>query len=109
MGKIRSANDLKVYVGGEIVNEWGTFKRNKGDIKNEFLDNGNQHYTLTKILDGFYNKALMYQNLNNNNNYILVSYNTIVAEIFGGHIHNIWILFPNNSETRQRIFKSFRH
>lgn len=83
MEKFRSTNDLKVYVGGEILNAWGAFKRNKGDIKSEFLDSEGQRYILVKNLGGFYNKALIYQNVNNNNNYILVSYNTIVAEIFG--------------------------
>ena len=69
-----------VYVGGQIIDEWGTFKRNKRDIIKEFESDGNK-YILTKNFNGYYNKALMYQNVNNINNYILVSYNTIVAEI----------------------------
>lgn len=69
-----------VYVGGQIIDEWGTFKRNKRDIIKEFENDGNK-YILTKNFNGYYNKALMYQNVNNINNYILVSYNTIVAEI----------------------------
>ena len=70
----------EIYVGGQIVDEWGTFKRNKRDIIEEFENDGNK-YILTKNFNGYYNKALMYQNENNLNNYILVSYNTIVAEI----------------------------
>lgn len=74
--------NLEVDAGGKIVNQWGTFRRNKGDINNNLLDSEGQHYILIKNLEGFYNKALIYQNVNNNNNYILISYNTIVAEIF---------------------------
>ena len=69
----------KIYIGGEILDSWGTFKRNKKDIITEFKNDDNE-YVLTKNFNGFYNKALMYQNKNNVSNYILVSYNTIVAE-----------------------------
>lgn len=74
--------DLKVYVGGQTVNEWGTFKRNKRDIIKEFEKDGT-NYILVKNFEGHYNKALMYQDNNNSNHYILISYNTIVAELKG--------------------------
>lgn len=72
----------KIYVGGDIVDQWGTFKRNKRDIIRNFENEGNK-YILTNNLKGFYNKALIYQNYFDSCNYVLVSYNTIVAEIKG--------------------------
>lgn len=69
-----------VYVGGAIVNQWGTFKRNKRDIIKEFQNNGDT-FELLENMSCYYNKALIYQNKNNKKHIILVSYNTIVAEI----------------------------
>lgn len=92
----------KIYVGGQIIDEWGTFKRNKRDIIKEFESNGNK-YILTKNFNGYYNKALMYQNENNLNNYVLISYNTIVAEILG----NKFIIYGYYSETTKRHINTF--
>lgn len=72
----------KIYVGGGTVDQWGTFKRNKRDIIENFENEGN-NYILTNNLGGFYNKALIYQNYLDSCNHVLVSYNTIVAEIKG--------------------------
>lgn len=91
-----------VYVGGQVVNQWGTFKRNKRDIIKEFENDGNK-YILVKNFDGYYNKALMYQNENNSSNYVLVSYNTIVAEIND----NEFIVYGYYSETTKRHINAF--
>lgn len=91
-----------VYVGGQIIDEWGTFKRNKRDIIEEFSNNGND-YILVKNFKEHYNKALMYQNQKNHRNYVLVSYNTIVAEIFG----NKFIIYGYYSETTKRHINTF--
>lgn len=96
-------NNLEVNCGGEIIDQWGTFKRNKRDIVNEFLDSEGNQYILTNNLQGFYNKALIYQNTNNNNNYILVSYNTIVAEI----TKKDFIIYGYYSETTKRHINAF--
>ena len=92
-----------IYVGGQIIDQWGTFKRNKRDIIEEFENDGNK-YILTKNFNGFYNKALMYQNENNLNNYVLISYNTIVAEIDGG---SKFIVYGYYSETTKRHINAF--
>lgn len=91
-----------VYVGGQIIDEWGTFKRNKRDIIKEFENDGNK-YILVKNFNGYYNKALMYQNENNLKNYILVSYNTIVAEINGSE----FIVYGYYSQTTARHINIF--
>lgn len=92
----------KIFVGGEIINQWGTFKRNKRDIIKEFSNEGID-YILVKNLEGHYNKALIYQNKSNSNNYILVSYNTIVAEI---NKYN-YIIYGYYSETTKRHVNAF--
>ena len=92
----------EIYVGGQIIDEWGTFKRNKRDIIKEFENNGKK-YILTKNFKEHYNKALMYQNENNLNNYILVSYNTIVAEIN----KNKFIIYGYYSQTTNRHIDTF--
>ena len=56
----------KVYVGGRAIDQWGTFKRNKGDIIEKFKHEGKE-YVLVKNFEGHYNKALMYQEENNSN------------------------------------------
>lgn len=91
-----------VYVGGQIIDEWGTFKRNKRDIIKEFENDGNK-YILTKNFNGYYDKALMYQNVNNINNYILVSYNTIVAEIN----KDKFIIYGYYSQTTNKHINAF--
>ena len=91
-----------IYVGGQVVDQWGTFKRNKRDIIKEFENDGN-NYILTKNFNGYYNKALMYQNENNTKNYVLVSYNTIVAEINGGK----FIIYGYYSPTTARHINEF--
>lgn len=91
-----------IYVGGQVVNQWGTFKRNKRDIIKEFENDGNK-YILTKNFNGYYNKALMYQNENNLNNYILISYNTIVAEINGSE----FVVYGYYSPTTARHINEF--
>lgn len=92
----------KIYVGGDIINEWGTFKRNKRDIIENFKNEG-INYILFKNIDGCYNKALIYKNINNNKNYILVSYNTIVAEKNG----NKFIIYGYYSDTTKRHINEF--
>lgn len=91
-----------VYVGGQIIDEWGTFKRNKRDIIKEFENDGNK-YILTKNFDGYYNKALMYRNENTTFNYVLVSYNTIVAEIK----KDKFIIYGYYSQTTARHINKF--
>lgn len=95
-------NNKKIFVGGEIIDQWGTFKRNKRDIIKEFTHEGID-YILVKNLEGYYNKALIYQNKSNSNNYILVSYNTIVAEIN----ENKYIIYGYYSETTKRHINAF--
>lgn len=92
----------KIYIGGEYINQWGNFKRNKRDIIEKFTNNGNS-YILAKNFEGFYNKALMYQNENNLNNYVLISYNTIVAEINGSE----FIVYGYYSQTTARHIDAF--
>lgn len=92
----------KIYVGGQIIDEWGTFKRNKRDIIEEF-ENDEKRYKLVKNFDGFYNKALMYENVDNNKNLILVSYNTIVAEINGSK----FVVYGYYSQTTNKHIDAF--
>lgn len=92
----------KIYVGGKIIDQWGTFKRNKRDIIQEFENEGID-YILVNNLNGFYNKALIYQNKENSNNYILISYNTIVAELKD----NKYIIYGYYSETTKRHINAF--
>lgn len=92
----------KVYIGGREIDQWGTFKRNKGDIIEKFKHEGKE-YVLVKNFEGHYNKALMYQEENNSNHYILISYNTIVAEYVEGKI----IEYGYYSETTKRHLNSF--
>lgn len=92
----------KIYVGGKTVDQWGTFKRNKKDIIQEFENEG-ETYILTKNFSEHYNKALIYQDKNNSNHYILISYNTIVAEINGSN----FIVYGYYSETTKRHINSF--
>ena len=94
--------DLKVYVGGQTVDQWGTFKRNKRDIIKEFKKDGG-NYILVKNFQEHYNKALMYQDNNNSNHYILISYNTIVAEIK----NNKYIVYGYFSPTTARHIDTF--
>jgi hypothetical protein len=72
--------DLKVRCGGtENYDYYGgcNFKRNKRDIETAFFKD---NYTFT-LLDAYgYNKALVYQDMNDATHRILVSYNTIVLE-----------------------------
>lgn len=91
-----------VYVGGQVIDQWGTFKRNKRDIIKEFENDGNK-YILTKNFNGYYNKALMYQNKSNLKNYVLISYNTIVAEINGGE----FVIYGYYSQTTARHINEF--
>ena len=92
----------EIYVGGQIIDEWGTFKRNKRDIIEEFENDG-KRYKLVKNFNGYYNKALMYENIDNNKNLILVSYNTIVAEINGGE----FIVYGYYSQTTAKHINEF--
>ena len=69
-------------LGGEIINQYGTYKRNKRNIRELIEYNGNIYKKIENI-DGFYNKAIIYQNIKNSNNYILLSYETIVSEYNG--------------------------
>lgn len=94
--------DLRVYVGGQTVDQWGTFKRNKRDIIKEFEKDG-INYILVKNFKGHYNKALMYQNKENSNHYILISYNTIVAELKD----NKYIVYGYYSPTTARHINAF--
>lgn len=94
--------DLKVYVGGQTVDQWGTFKRNKRDIIKEFEKDG-VNYILVKNFEEHYNKALMYQDNNNSSHYILVSYNTIVAELK----NNKYIVYGYYSPTTARHINTF--
>ena len=81
--------DIKRYnidnLGGHIIDQWGTYKRNKRDIVKKIKYN-NKIYKMIRNLDGFYNKALIYQNVKNSSNYILLSYETIVAEYNGEYM-----------------------
>lgn len=94
--------DLKVYVGGQTVDQFGTFKRNKRDITKEFKKDGT-NYILVKNFKEHYNKALMYQDNNNSNHYILISYNTIVAELKD----NKYIIYGYYSLTTARHINTF--
>lgn len=94
--------DLEVYVGGQIVDQWGTFKRNKRDIVKEFEKDGT-NYILVKNFQEHYNKALIYQDNNNSSHYILISYNTIVAELKG----NKYIIHGYYSLTTARHIDTF--
>lgn len=95
--------NIKVYgldnMGGQIVDQWGTYKRNKRDIIEKIKYN-NVIYTLKENINGFYNKALIYEN---NNNYILMSYDTIVAEYNGEYLQ----LSGYYSETTKRHINYF--
>lgn len=95
-------NNREIFVGGKIINQWGTFKRNKRDIIKEFSNEGID-YILVNNLRGYYNKALIYQNKVNSNNYILVSYNTIVAEIK----NNKYIIYGYYSKTTANHINAF--
>jgi len=95
-------NNRTIFVGGKIIDQWGTFKRNKRDIIKEFTNEGID-YILINNLSGYYNKALIYQNKSNSNNYILVSYNTIVAEIK----KDKYIIYGYYSETTKRHINAF--
>lgn len=75
-------------LGGEIINQWGTYKRNKRNIRESIEYNGNIYKQIENI-DGFYNKAIIYQDIKNSNNYFLLSYETIVAE-YNGKYFNIF-------------------
>lgn len=70
----------KINIGGRVVDQCGTFKRNKSEIIKEF-ENNNENFTLFENIGGFYNKALIYQSKENKKHFILISYNTIVTEI----------------------------
>lgn len=94
--------DLEVYVGGQIVDQWGTFKRNKRDITKEFEKDGT-NYILVKNFECHYNKALIYQDNNNSNHYILISYNTIVAELKD----NKYIIYGYYSPTTAKHINTF--
>lgn len=74
--------DLRTECGG-TENIHGVFKRNKRDIKKEYLHQDlYEHKNYNFILkDAYgYNKALVYIEKENPEHEILVSYNTIVAE-----------------------------
>ena len=91
-----------IYVGGQVVDQWGTFKRNKRDIIKTFkIDN--QEYNLKIILEDFYNKALVYTNFFDSTNYILISYNTIVAETKGDK----FIIYGYYSQTTAKHINAF--
>ena len=97
-------DNKEVYVGGRIIDQWGTFKRNKRDIIQEFENEG-INYILVNNLSGYYNKALIYQNKKDSNNYILVSYNTIVAELK----NNKYIIYGYHSKTTGGHINAFLH
>lgn len=95
--------NIKIYgfdnMGGTIINQWGTYKRNKRDILKEIIYNG-KIYTLCENIEGFYNKALVY---NNNNNYLLMSYDTVVTE----YNDKIMYLYGYYSQTTAKHINSF--
>ena len=94
--------DRKVYVGGQIIDQYGTFKRGKREIINEFRHEGKE-YILVKNFAEHYNKALMYQDKDDVNHYILISYNTIVAEYIDGKM----IEYGYYSQATNRHLNSF--
>lgn len=68
---------------------YGNYKRNKRDIRN-YIEYKNKVYKLIENINGFYNKALIYENIEDEKEQFLLSYNTIVSikkdnqiEIFG--------------------------
>lgn len=91
-----------IYAGGCVINQWGTFKRNKRDIITTIQYNG-EPYELIDNLQGFYNKALVYKNLWTLGHLILVSYNTVVAEVVG----NNYIIHGYYSPTTARHINAF--
>ena len=90
-------------MGGRIIDQWGTYKRNKSDIV-EKLKYNNEIYIFEKILEGTYNKAIVYQKQNEKDTKILMSYDTIVAIIVNGHHLNI---FGYYSQTTARHINEF--
>ena len=81
-----------------------TFKRNKRDIKQNIMVDGCD-FILYENIAGFYNKALIYQNKNNKKHFVLMSYNTIVAEIK----NNKFIVYGYYSATTAKHLKEFLH
>lgn len=76
--------DYSQNLGGEF-NYSGymeTYKRNKRNIK-QYLKYNNKYFELYENISGYYNKALIYKEVDKNN-YILLSYETVVAEYIGG-------------------------
>ena len=90
-------DNLGGYFGG-----YGEFKRNKRDIVEKIKYNGSI-YKLIENIDGFYNKALIYQNMEYNNEYFLLSYETVVAEYNGEYIE----LFGYYSQTTAKHINYF--
>lgn len=87
----------------KYMENFGT-RINKRDIENIIIYNCKK-YILVKNFDGFYNKCLMYQNTENSNNYILKSYNTIVAEYNGEFMK----IFGYYSKTTSNHINAFLH
>lgn len=89
-------------MGGQIIDQYGKYKRNKKDINNK-IEYDSEIYILIENITGFYNRALIYQNEKNNNKYILMSYDTIVAEYNG----NYFDLFGYYSRTTAKHINYF--
>lgn len=105
--KVKDIMKYKNYqcdnLGGEwIYNGYGSnYKRNKRNIV-EFLRYDNRYFTLYEILEGYYNKAIIYKE-DGKENYILLSYETVVAEYKEGKM----VLYGYYSRTTSNHINSF--
>lgn len=93
-------------LGGKIMNQWGAYKRNKRDIR-ELIEYDGNIYKQIENIDGFYNKAIIYQDIENSNNYFLLSYETIVAEYNGEHFNIFGYFSPTTARHLNYFFQKF--
>lgn len=79
------------------------YKRNKRDVKKYIKFNG-RYFELFEILPGYYNKAIIYKEIEKEN-YFLLSYETIVAE----YKDEKMILYGYYSQTTAKHINTFLH
>ena len=83
--------------------QYGSYKRNKRDIK-KYIKYDGRYFELFENISGYYNKALIYKEINKNN-YILLSYETVVSE----YKENKMILYGWYSMTTANHINAFLH
>lgn len=77
------------------------YKRNKRDIK-KYIKYDGRYFEIFEIIPGYYNKAIIYKELEKEN-YILLSYETIVAE----YKDKKMILYGYYSQTTAKHINTF--